>query len=135
MRLGEGDRAFSSRRSSSSVSTGGGSSGICGGFMPAIGLASSSPSATAHLKNAWRPPVPVQRRERLPSLQLVGDEGPHGVPGDRLNPQRVAALGEEVGEQSDGLGVTLDRPLALVLRAKVRRKLPFSAERFPALDA
>jgi hypothetical protein len=32
----------------------GGSSGICGGFIPAMGLASSSPSATAHLKNAWR---------------------------------------------------------------------------------
>jgi hypothetical protein len=46
---------FGSRRSSSSVRTGGGLSGICGGFMPAIGLASSSPSATAHLKNAWRP--------------------------------------------------------------------------------
>jgi len=36
---------FNSRRSSSSVSTGGGSSGIRGGFMPAIGLASKIPSA------------------------------------------------------------------------------------------
>jgi hypothetical protein len=37
----------------------------------------------------------------------------------------VATLGQEIGEQPDGLGVALDGALALVLRA----------ERFPAPDA
>jgi hypothetical protein len=35
-------------------------------------------------------PVAVQRRERPPALQLVGDEGAHVVAGDRLDLQRVA---------------------------------------------
>jgi hypothetical protein len=46
-----------------------------------------------------------RRRELLPALQLVGDEGPHVVPGDRLDRQRVATLGQEVGEQPDCLAV------------------------------
>jgi hypothetical protein len=42
-----------------------------------------------------------ERRERLPAVELVGDEGPCVVPGDRLDRQRVVALGEEVAEQPD----------------------------------
>jgi hypothetical protein len=68
-------------------------------------------------------------------LQLVSDEGPYVVAGDRLDRQRVAAPGQEVGEQPDRLGVALDRALALVLRAKGPAELPFSVGRFPALDA
>ena len=80
-------------------------------------------------------PVAVQRREQLPALQLVGDEGLHVVSGDRLDRQRVAAPAQEAGEQPDRLGVALDRALALVLRAerpaeaavqrgKVQRSMP-----------
>jgi hypothetical protein len=63
-------------------------------------------------------PVAVQGRERPPPVELVGDEGSHIVPSDRVDSQRVVALGQEGGEQPDGLGVALDRALALVLRAK-----------------
>jgi hypothetical protein len=34
-----------------------------------------------------------RRLERLPAVELVSDEGPHVVPSDRLDRQRVAALG------------------------------------------
>jgi hypothetical protein len=70
------------------------------------------------LEERLEAPVAVQRRERLPALQLVGDEGPHVVPSDRLDRQRVVALGQEVGQQPDRLGVALDGTLALVLRAE-----------------
>jgi hypothetical protein len=70
------------------------------------------------LEECLEAPVAVQRREGLPAVELVGDEGSHIVPADRLNRQRVATLGQEVGEQPDGLGVALDGALALVLRAE-----------------
>jgi hypothetical protein len=48
----------------------------------------------------------------------------------------MTTLGQEVGEQPDGIGVALDPALALVLRTeRSGGKLPFSAGRFPALDA
>lgn len=40
------------------------------------------------------------------------------IPGDRPDHERLATSGQEVSEQADGLGVALDRALALVLRSK-----------------
>jgi hypothetical protein len=54
-------------------------------------------------------PVAVQGRGRLPAVELVGDEGPYVVAGDRLGRLRVATLGQEVGEQPDRLGVARPR--------------------------
>jgi hypothetical protein len=70
------------------------------------------------LEERLEAPVAVQGCERLPALQLVSNEGPYVVSGDRVDGHGMAARGQEVGEQPHGLGVALDRALALVLRAK-----------------
>jgi hypothetical protein len=45
-----------------------------GGFMPSMGLAWRSPSATAHLQEGVETTVAVVGGRRLPASELVGDE-------------------------------------------------------------
>jgi hypothetical protein len=72
-------------------------------------------------------PVAVQRRERLPALQLVGDNGPHVVTSDPVDRERVAALGQEVGEQPDASVYLFSVRSLLSSARRVRRKLPMGS--------
>jgi hypothetical protein len=72
----------------------------------------------APLEEGLEASVAVQRRGGLPALELVRNEVADVRALDRVHSYRVTSSGEEVGEQPDGLGVALDRALALVLRTE-----------------
>ena len=99
--------------------------------MPSIRTGRQVALGHGPLEEGVQPPVAVVGGGRLPAGELVGDEGLDVLAAEFAGEDRVAVGLAVGGQQSDGVGIGLDGPGALVLGLQGAAEASVEARRCP----